>query len=530
MKFLQIAQCLSVVAADVTNAETGSVLQTKASFAEEPDLGHGPIVHAVNDHTPVKDNTPAPKQDEQDSKGGGLVEIANDDGDDAVNQWQEECEDCPANAVLLARKSSQFAELLLVQQEDGSKVFYINGETQSSTADEQVYHSLLVHPATTALNSGAHVVVIGGGEGATLREVLKSDKVSRVTMVDIDEELINFAKENLRDMHQDSFASPKALVLFQDGAEFLRSLDNASVDAIIVDGVDIEDDVALIAGESEDTEPETRLEQAGASLYSKDFYRDAYRALRPEGVFTQYMSNVNRTAQLQDVGFSNVTGYATRIPSFQGGGASFLIAFKSVGNDDAAASVLSTAEDAEAPSLAMMDLQFRDALNHTSKQRVTKRGSRRRRYNNRRRTHRRRSRRRGGNCPDRPQEEEELYTFRNYAHHNKYLRAHPNGHLDTVGHAQSWETWETAAGRNRNELSFQSEHGKFLVCEPSGAAFANRAHSQSWESFRIANPTFNDCLTAFMSVHNSFLCANSNGHIYCSNTFYTECIWYGDED
>ena len=76
------------------------------------------------------------------------------------------------------------------------KILFLDGVEQSSLHGEAAYHEALVHPAMLTHNNPKRVAIIGGGEGATLREVLKHKSVEHVVMIDIDKELINLCREH----------------------------------------------------------------------------------------------------------------------------------------------------------------------------------------------------------------------------------------------------------------------------------------------------------------------------------------------
>merc|ERR550514_1888513 len=102
----------------------------------------------------------------------------------------------------------------------------------SDTRDEHIYHELLVHPALMAAGATGgsepspprRVLIIGGGEGATLREVLRDPRVETAVMVDIDQGLVDFCKTHLEPMHQNSFDSPRSSVIYEDGVSFVRNV------------------------------------------------------------------------------------------------------------------------------------------------------------------------------------------------------------------------------------------------------------------------------------------------------------------
>jgi spermidine synthase len=103
------------------------------------------------------------------------------------------------------------------------KMLILDGDTQSAQHDEKIYHESLVHPALAGSLSRADVLILGGGEGATLREALRHPEVRRATMVDIDGEVIDLSKRYLPEWSAGAFDDPRARVIVADALEFLAT-------------------------------------------------------------------------------------------------------------------------------------------------------------------------------------------------------------------------------------------------------------------------------------------------------------------
>ncbi|PYE56664.1 polyamine aminopropyltransferase [Deinococcus yavapaiensis] len=138
---------------------------------------------------------------------------------------------------ILAKRTTKFQELTLFRSEGFGKVLILDKDAQSTERDEHVYHDTLVHPALLAHPEPTSVFIVGGGEGATLREVLKHPSVERAVMVDIDDELIDIAKELLPEWHQGAFEDPRSDVYAEDARAWLEQHDE-QFDVILVDLTD----------------------------------------------------------------------------------------------------------------------------------------------------------------------------------------------------------------------------------------------------------------------------------------------------
>ncbi len=117
---------------------------------------------------------------------------------------------------------SEFQEIAVIRSPVFGKMLVLDGDTQSSQADERIYHETLVHPALAAAADRSEVLILGGGEGATLREVLRCPEVVRCTMVDIDGKVLELAREFLPEWSHGAFDNPRARVIVGDALRFMR--------------------------------------------------------------------------------------------------------------------------------------------------------------------------------------------------------------------------------------------------------------------------------------------------------------------
>ena len=118
---------------------------------------------------------------------------------------------------------SEFQQIALLRSPVFGKMLVLDGDTQSAQADEKIYHETLVHPALAAAPDRRDVLVLGGGEGATLREVLRCPDVGLCTMVDIDGLVVDLAKKYLPEWSAGAFEDARARVIVGDALEFMRT-------------------------------------------------------------------------------------------------------------------------------------------------------------------------------------------------------------------------------------------------------------------------------------------------------------------
>jgi spermidine synthase len=122
---------------------------------------------------------------------------------------------------ILAYKKTQYQEMYVVESGEYGKALVLDGKWQSCTGDEFIYHETLVHPALIAHKNPKSVLILGGGEGATIREVLRWKTIERVMMIDIDGEVVQACKDFLPEMHQNAFDDPRVELVIADALEVL---------------------------------------------------------------------------------------------------------------------------------------------------------------------------------------------------------------------------------------------------------------------------------------------------------------------
>ncbi len=158
---------------------------------------------------------------------------------------------------------SQFQKIDIVDSYDYGRMLFLDNMTQSAELDEFIYHEMLVHPALFSHGPPRAVCVIGGSEGATLREVLKHQP-ERVVMIDIDEELVAICREYLAPWSEGAYDDPRVELKFMDGRRYLEET-HETFDAIFVD---ISDPL--------EGRPST-------PLFTSEFYETVGRRLSPHG-------------------------------------------------------------------------------------------------------------------------------------------------------------------------------------------------------------------------------------------------------
>ncbi len=208
---------------------------------------------------------------------------------------------------ILYSGKSEFQSVQVIDTPAFGRCLVLDGKIQCSEADEFIYHESLVHPAMVTHPKPETVFIAGGGEGATLREVLAHSTVKRVVMVDIDKKVPDICKKFLPSLGQDSFEDSRVELLHMDAMKYLDETQE-KFDVIIIDL----------------TEP---LEEGPAYLlYTQEFYRGLKEKLPPDGLVALQSGSTSMVISLGFIAvantlrtaFSVVAPYQAEIPSFGG--------------------------------------------------------------------------------------------------------------------------------------------------------------------------------------------------------------------
>ncbi len=166
----------------------------------------------------------------------------------------------------LIQTRTKFQNAILADSYSFGRCLILDGEMQSAQLDEFIYHECLVQPAMALHPKPREVLILGGGEGATVREILRHPSVKRVTMVDIDGEVVDFCKEYLKEWHQGTLTHPKTRLIIGDARQFV--LETAETFDVIISDLP------------------TPIEGGPAyQLYTVEFYRQMAKRLKPGGLF-----------------------------------------------------------------------------------------------------------------------------------------------------------------------------------------------------------------------------------------------------
>ncbi|MFR4996708.1 MAG: polyamine aminopropyltransferase [Clostridium paraputrificum] len=162
----------------------------------------------------------------------------------------------------LYSKKSQFQQIDVIDTYDFGKVLVIDGWTMITEKDEFIYHEMITHVPMMVNKDIKNVLVIGAGDGGTVRELTRFNSIQRIDMVELDEEVVKAAREYLP-FTSCKLDDPRVNLYFQDGIKFVENKKNL-YDLIIVDSTD-----PIGPGEG---------------LFTREFYKNCYEALTDKGI------------------------------------------------------------------------------------------------------------------------------------------------------------------------------------------------------------------------------------------------------
>jgi spermidine synthase len=206
---------------------------------------------------------------------------------------------------VLVHRHTGVQEVLIFENPTLGRVLVLDGIVQTSERDEFIYHEMMTHVPIIAHGAARDVLIIGGGDGGALEEVLKHRGVARVTMIELDAGVVEIAREHLPGINRGAFDDPRAELLFADGVAFVAET-GRQFDVIMLDTTD-----PMGPGEPPFTEA---------------FYADCRARLRPGGIVVGQSGNPfsepDRIRACRDrLGrvFADASFILTAVPAYLGG-------------------------------------------------------------------------------------------------------------------------------------------------------------------------------------------------------------------
>lgn len=217
-------------------------------------------------------------------------------------QWLEN-----THTILQEKTPSQ--DLLIFENPQFGRVLALDGVVQLTTADEAIYHEMMVHTPLLAHAAPKSVLIIGGGDGGILRETVRHTGLERILLVEIDSSVISLTKQYFPSLSNGAFDDPRVEIFIGDGAEYVKN-SKETFDVILCDS----------------TDPEGPAE----CLFTSEFYKNCKRLLKKSGIFVNQngvpfvqSQELSLTWNNRKEHFKHVTYYLASIPTYVGGAMAF---------------------------------------------------------------------------------------------------------------------------------------------------------------------------------------------------------------
>ncbi|WP_233468562.1 polyamine aminopropyltransferase [Zooshikella ganghwensis] len=206
---------------------------------------------------------------------------------------------------VLFENKTEHQHLIIFENKVFGRVMALDGIIQTTEADEFIYHEMLAHVPIMAHGNAKRVLIIGGGDGGMLREVLKHPHIEHVTMVEIDQQVVDMCREYLPNHSNGAFDDARTHLVIADGVDFVNTTQE-QFDVII----------------SDSTDPVG----PGEVLFSSRFYDGCKRCLKDGGILVtqngvayMQLSEVTTTYQRLTPYFKDVSFYSAAVPTYIGG-------------------------------------------------------------------------------------------------------------------------------------------------------------------------------------------------------------------
>lgn len=206
---------------------------------------------------------------------------------------------------VLFENKTEHQHLVIFNNPMFGRVMALDGIIQTTEKDEFIYHEMMTHVPIFSHGNAKRVLIVGGGDGGILREVLKHSNVEHVTQVEIDEQVIEMCKTYFPNHSDGAFDDERTHIVINDGLRFVQECDE-KFDIIISDSTD-----PIGPGES---------------LFTQDFYEACKNCLNDNGILVtqngvafMQLDEVTTTKQRLEPHYKHTTFYSAAVPTYIGG-------------------------------------------------------------------------------------------------------------------------------------------------------------------------------------------------------------------
>ena len=206
---------------------------------------------------------------------------------------------------VLHTERTPYQDILIVDTPEYGRTLMLDGAFQLTERDEFCYSEMMAHVPLCAHNNPERVLIIGGGDGAILKQVLKHDCVNKCVLIDIDERVIENSKKFMPNISENAFKDARAEIKCMDALKYIKET-QSKFDVVIVDSTDPVD--------------------FAAGLFQAEFYNDLKNIMQPGGFLTELTESpftdtelmIQAINQMRNV-FANVRMYWGVVPTYPSG-------------------------------------------------------------------------------------------------------------------------------------------------------------------------------------------------------------------
>lgn len=229
--------------------------------------------------------------------------------------------------VPILQRKSRYQDISILKSKHYGKILMLDGVIQLTEKDADSYNEMMAHPAMFSHPNPRRVLIIGGGDGYVLSEVLKHSEVEHVDHVDLDGDVIDVCRNHFE--WGQAWEDPRVTLHVADGAAFVKNVTDGFYDVIIQDSSD------PYTWEESTGE---KIELPSNTLYALEHFENVYRVLRDDGVFSFQAESFNIESDLNgivewrlralNVGFADARYGSISISSYPTGQIGFLLCRK----------------------------------------------------------------------------------------------------------------------------------------------------------------------------------------------------------
>ena len=207
----------------------------------------------------------------------------------------------------LCTHQSEFQRIDIFESKEFGRILTLDGYLMVTEKDEYIYHEMITHVPLATNPDIKKVLVVGGGDGGTVRELCRYNHIEKIDMVEIDEMVVSVCKEFLPKLAC-SLDDKRVTIYYEDGMRFVRNAPDSQYDLIIVDSTD--------------------PFGVGEGLFTKEFYGNCFRALTDDGIlvnqhestfYDSYANSMKRAHSRIKEFFSTALVYQAHIPTYPSG-------------------------------------------------------------------------------------------------------------------------------------------------------------------------------------------------------------------